>query len=135
MEIATLRRASKLAERIGHIQVATVGQDGVPHMTVAGKLAIDPEGLVEVTAWFCPMTVENLSMNRAISLVIWDPAADKGYQLLGMTERLEDMAYLDGYIPEQEDDVPIPQVMRKLVIRVDKILDFRHAPHSDIEAS
>jgi hypothetical protein len=135
MEIAALRRASKLAERIGHIQVATVGHDGVPHMTVAGKLSIDPEGLVEVTAWFCPMTVKNLSMNRAISLVIWDPAADKGYQLLGMTERLEDMAYLDGYIPEQEDDVPIPQVMRKLVIRVDKILDFRHAPHSDIEAS
>jgi hypothetical protein len=104
-------------------------------MTVAGKLSIDPEGLVEVTGWFCPMTVENLSMNRAISLVIWDPADDKGYQLLGETERLEDLAYLDGYIPELEDDVPIPQVERKIVIRVVKILDFRHAPHSDIEAT
>jgi hypothetical protein len=135
METATLHRANKLAEKIGHIQIATVGQDGMPHMTVAGKLSIDPEGLVEVTAWFCPMTVENLSMNRAISLVIWDPATDKGYQLLGMTERLEDLAYLDGYIPEQEDDVPIPQVMQKLVVRVDKILNFRRAPHSDIEAS
>lgn len=135
MKITALRDAVKLAKRLGHVFIGTVGQDGVPHIAAAGKLNLDHEDRIEVTAWFCPTTIVNLQVNRAISLVIWDPESDKGYQLLGETEQIVDLAFLDGYIPGQEDARPIPEIERKLVVRVDKILDFTHAPHSDIETA
>jgi len=135
MKIIALRDAVKLAKRLGHIFIGTVGPDGLPHIAAAGKLNLEAEGQIEVTAWFCPATVANLQINRAISLVIWDPELDKGYQLLGETEQIVDLAILNGYLPEQEESHPVPQIERKLVIRVDKILDFTHAPHSDIDAA
>ena len=50
-------------------------------VAAAGKLALTPEGRVAVAAWFCPATVANLQKNRRVSLVIWDPKVDTGYQL------------------------------------------------------
>ena len=135
MQITALRDAVTLAKKLGHIFIGTVGQDGVPHIAAAGKLNFETEDRVEVMAWFCPTTVANLQVNRAISLVIWDLESDKGFQLLGETEQIVDLAFLDGYIPGQEESHPVPQIERKLVIRVDKILDFTHAPHSDIETA
>ncbi len=135
MKITALGDAVKLAKRLGHIFIGTVGHDGLPHIAAAGKLNLETEDHIEVTAWFCPETVANLQTNRAISLVIWDPEPDKGYQLLGETEQIVELAFLDGYLPEQEEGHPLPQIERKLVIRIDKILDFTHAPHSDIETA
>ena len=34
---------------------------------------------------------------------------------------------------DEEGKPPIPQVERELLIRVDKVLAFSHAPHSDAE--
>jgi len=102
-------------------------------MAAAGKLALTPEGRVAVAAWFCPMTVANLQKNRRVSLVIWDPKVDVGYQLLGETEKVEEIAMMNGYSPGVELHSPLPQVERQLLVRVDKIIDFKHAPHSDVE--
>jgi hypothetical protein len=132
MKIDTLRQAIELAEKLGHLMVATVGPDGMPHVAAAGKIFQRGES-VEVTAWFCPATVENLRSSKAIALVVWDPLQDQGYQLLGRAEQVTEVAQLDGYLPELEERTPLPQVERKLLIRVTAILDFRHAPHSDIE--
>ncbi len=129
-----LGKAIRLAERLEHIIVTTVGEGGMPHVTAAGKVSLQTEGQVAVTAWFCPVTVMNLQKNRAISIVIWDADADEGYQLLGEMKRIEDLAFMDGYMPE-EIERPSPQIERKLVVRVDKILGFKHAPHNDIEAA
>lgn len=133
MNPATLQAAVSLAARLGHVFVATVGADGMPHLAAAGKIALVGE-VLEVSAWFCPATVANLRQNRAVSLVVWEPASDQGYQLLGQTERVEEVAIMDGFLPREEAR-PLPQVERKLVVRVERILDFRHAPHSDIESS
>jgi len=38
---------------------------------------------------------------------------------------------LNGFIPGET--VTVPQVERKLVVRVDQILTFSHAHHSDID--
>ena len=128
-----LNQAIVLAQRLQHVFVATTDGKGLPHMAAAGKLALTPEGRVAVAAWFCPMTVANLQKNRRVSLVIWDPKMDTGYQLLGETEKVEDIAMMDGYTPRVDLHPPLPQVERQLLVRVDKIIDFKHAPHNDVE--
>lgn len=133
MKRAILEAAVNLAERVGHIFVTTVGADGFPHVAAAGKFGLDREGLAEVTAWFCPATVANLQSSPAVSLVVWDPETDTGYQLLGRNERLVELAVMDGYIPGRDEQPPFPQVERKMVVRVEAVLDFKHAPHSDIQ--
>ena len=128
-----LDQAAALAQKLQHVFVATTDGKGLPHVAAAGKLALISEGRVAVTAWFCPMTVANLQKNRKVSLVIWDPRADMGYQLLGQAEKVEEIAMMNGHAPGIESQPPLPQVERQLWVRVDKIIDFKHAPHSDIE--
>jgi predicted pyridoxine 5'-phosphate oxidase superfamily flavin-nucleotide-binding protein len=133
MNKKTLTQAAALAQKLRHVFVATSDGKGLPHMAAAGKLALTPDGRVAVAAWFCPMTVANLQKNRRVSLVIWDPQSDMGYQLLGQAEKVEEIAMMNGHAPGVESQHPLPQVERQLLVRVDKIIDFKHAPHSDVE--
>jgi hypothetical protein len=64
---------------------------------------------------------------------VWDPASDAGYQLLDEVEKVRKLSILNGYIPEEEKKPPPPQVERELVVRVEKIITFSRAPHSDLE--
>jgi hypothetical protein len=133
MKTEKLKVVVEFAQSLGHVFVATADQNGLPHLAAAKELSLEEDGLIGVAAWFCPGTVSNLQVNNNISIVVWNPANDRGYQLLGKLERMEELAVMDGYAPELEE-VPLPQVERKIIVRLDKILDFRHAPHSDIEA-
>ena len=133
MKSEILRSAISLAEKLGHIFVATADSGGTPHVAAAGKLAYDSKDHVSVAAWFCPGTLANLKNNKQISLVVWDAPDDHGFQLLGEVEQIEDMAMLNGFASEMEAPAPLPQVERRLSVRVDKVLHFSHAPHSDIE--
>ena len=67
-----------------------------------------------MAAWFCPITVANLQKNRQVSLVIWEYKGDTGYQLLGETEKVEEIAMMNGYVPGAESRHPLPQVERQL---------------------
>ena len=133
MNQKTLNQAVALAQKLRHVFVATTDGKRLPHIATAGKMALTTEGHVAVAAWFCPMTVANLQKNRRVSLVIWDPQVDIGYQLLGEAEKVEEIAMMNGYTPGAESQPPLPQVERQLLVRVDKIVDFKHAPHSDVE--
>jgi hypothetical protein len=134
MNIRTLKEAVLLARNIGHILIATADAKGLPHMAAAGRvnLASDEESVV-VEDWFCPGTMANLQANRNTALIIWDPKMDKGYQLLGETEKVEDTAMMNGYVPNLEDKTPLPQVERRVLIRVNKVMAFRKLPHTDQE--
>jgi hypothetical protein len=132
MKTASLSQVIELAGKLGHLLVATVGPDGMPHIAAAGNISQSGES-VEVTAWFCPATVENLRTSKAVALVIWDAERDLGYQLLGLADQVFEVAQLDGYLPDLDERLPLPQVARKLLIRVTGILEFKLAPHSDIE--
>ena len=46
---------------------------------------------------------------------------------------MKDLEMLNGYSPDLEKKEPIPQVERELVVQVDQILEFKIAPHSDLE--
>jgi hypothetical protein len=66
-------------------------------------------------------------------MVVWDAPSDKGYQLLGLVEKIEEIAMMNGYSPEIDETIVMPQVENRLLVRVDKIIAFSHAPHSDLE--
>jgi hypothetical protein len=130
-----LDAAIGLAEKLGHVFVATADSSGMPHVAAAAQLNKISDNHVAVSAWFCPGTVANLDDNHCISLVVWDPLSDQGFQILGAVENIAEQAMMNGYSPDGELEAPIPQVERKLQVRVDKILAFSHAPHSDLDLS
>ncbi len=132
MKPETLVQTAALAQSIGHVLVATADAKGLPHVAPADNMTLIPEGKrVTIEAWFCPGTLANLQSNRQIALVIWDPKVDRGYQVVGETEGVEDVALLDGYVPAL--DSMLPQGKKRLYIRVKKIMAFQHAPHTDEE--
>ena len=128
-----IQSAVTLGQKLGHVFVATADSKGLPHVAAAGRISLGADGLLAVAAWFCPGTVVNLEHNTKITLVVWDAVADTGYQLLGNVEKIEETAMMDGYIPEMESTGPSPQVERQLLVKVNKVMAFSHAPHSDLE--
>lgn len=134
MNPQTLNKAVTLGQQVGHLFVCTADPQGLPHVAAAGEITmVPPEGHVAVDAWFCPGTVANVQFNRGVALVVWEASRDKGYQLLGEIVKVEDTGMLNGYAPEIERKSILPQVKRRLVVRVNKILVFKQAPHSDQE--
>lgn len=133
MKVEILKEAEQLAAKAGHVFVATADAKGWPHVAAAGRLALTPEGHVIVTEWFCPGTMANLRANPRLSLVVWDSASDVGYQLIGELEEIKDLSMLDGYTPQVESKSPVPQVERQLLVHIDRVIDFKRAPHTDVE--
>ena len=132
MSREAVNQAINLSQRVGHVFVATADPSGLPHVAASRKITLLEDGTrVAVEDWFCPTTVANVHQNHTVALVVWDPAGDVGYQLLGEMEKIEDMAVMNGYAPAVE--YALPQVERRLIIRVTKVIDFSHAPHSDEE--
>jgi hypothetical protein len=132
MDQGVLEQATQMANRVGHVFVATADANKWPHLAVARRLILKEHDRVAVEEWFCPGTMENLRLNSHVSVVIWDRNVDKGFQLIGDTERVSDIGVLDGYFPK-ENNKTIPQTESKIVIKVKKIIDFTRSPHSDIE--
>jgi hypothetical protein len=133
MKIQSIQQAVNLAQTLQHVFVATADASGLPHLAAASRIEVVEGAKVAISEWFCPGTMENLEHNRRIALVIWDAAVDKGYQLLGEVEDMNREAMMNGYAPELASRQPLPQVEWRLTVRVDKVLDFSHAPHSDVE--
>jgi hypothetical protein len=132
MNAEILRKAELLASKVGYVYISTADSRGWPHVAVAGRLANVRENHVVLTEWFCPGTMNNLQVNPRIALVVWDASSDKGYQLLGELEEIKELGILDGYSPNVEAKTNVPQVERQLLVHIDKILDFKRAPHTDM---
>jgi hypothetical protein len=132
MKPATLKTAVGLAEKLKYALIATANLKGLPHVAVARKVGLISDDEIMVRDWFCPGTVTNVLENKHVSVVIWDAASDKGYQLLGEAEKVEDLSMLNGNAPDVEDQPPLPQVEKRLLIKVAKILEFKQALHGDI---
>jgi uncharacterized protein len=133
MRAEALRDALALAGRLRHVFVATADAAGRPHLAAAGALTSAGENRVAVGAWFCPGTLANLAANPRLAVVVWDAEADVGHQLVGEAEGVEDLAMMDGYERELETRGPLPQTQRRILMRVQQVTGFTHAPHSDVE--
>lgn len=129
-----LKEAVTLAERVGHALLATTDARGIPHIASAGALSRPMADHVALDAWFCPQTLENLQANPHTAVVVWEPAGDTGYQMIGEMVDLIELSVMDGFVPgtEEEPLPPPPQVERRLVVRVDHVLTFTQAAHCDL---
>jgi hypothetical protein len=131
-----LEKAVLLAEKTKHVFIASVNGDGIPHIAASKSLSLDAKNNVVLTEWFCPGTMENLmGKNNHLAIAVWDARKDTGYQLIGRAKKEEDLAYLDGYASDSGKKDSVPQIQRKVTVQVEKILDFKLTPHTDIERS
>jgi len=131
MNAKKLERAIKLGKRVEHFFVALVGGDGFPYVNSARQIEQVADNQFAIEEWICPLTVQHLSENPKMAVLIWDPAADDGYEILGEVLMFEGQAFLNGFAPEVEESAYLPQVRRKLIIRAEKITAFSHALRCD----
>ena len=134
MDAEGIKKVAALEKKVGHVFVVSANSSGVPHVALARDMTITREGLVAVKAWFCRGTVANVQENGQIVLVVWDPAADQGYQLLGEIQNVGEVSMMDGYVPGEEES-SLPQVERRLLVHIDKLIEFKRGVHSDRELS
>ncbi len=134
MKQECLAKAAVLAEKGAYLFVTTAASDGYPHVAPAARLHLSPDKeRMAVDAWFCPGTMENLKGNKKVNLVVWDATLDEGYQLLGKCLGVEDIALLNGYDASLPEKAGLPQVERRIQIRVEKVLSFHRGSHTDQE--
>lgn len=132
MSKAGLKKAVELAEKVGYVFLATSNQQGIPHMAIVQPVGLDAQDHLKIVGWFCEYTMRNIYANPYLSILVWDSVQDEGYQLVGKVLDVEDIAILDGYFIREQDH-PLPQIERKMFIRVDMILTFEKRPHVDME--
>ena len=134
MKQECLTKATVLAEKGAFLFVTTAASDGYPHVAPAARLQLAPDKeRVAIDAWFCPGTLENLKENKKVDLVVWDATLDEGYQLMGKCQGVEDLAVLNGYDASLPEKTGLPQVERRIQIRVEKVLPFQRGAHTDQE--
>ena len=126
-----LERAIELGKRVEHVFSSLIGADNFPHVNCAREIEQVTENQFAIEEWICPTTVKHLSENPKIAVLIWDPAAGDGYEILGDVLMFESLAFLNGFAPEAEADASLPQVKRKLIIRAEKIIAFSHTLRCD----
>ncbi len=126
-----LHAAVEFGEKLQHICITTADRKGLPHVAAADGIRLGEEGSFHLTGWYCETTARNLEENPLISVVLWDPDTDVGYQVLGEVEAIREMATMDGFLPEMEDVQSLPRVERELLVRAKDVLLFCHAPHTD----
>jgi len=131
MNAKKLERAIELGKRVEHFFLALVGADGFPYVNTARQIEPVAENQFAIEEWICPLTVKHLSENPKMAVLIWDPASEDGYEILGEVLMFESQAFLNGFAPEVEEDAYLPQVKRKLIIRAEKITAFSHALRCD----
>ena len=127
-----LERAVSISQASGRIYMATADHGGLPHIAAAGPLTLlSDQKRVVFEAWSCPRTVANLGVNHWMALVVLPPGKDIGYELLGWLEESEDVLLMSGFDPQREAQRSIPQAKKRLIMRVDKIIGFQPAAHTD----
>ena len=133
MRRSRLEQAVEIAARAGFVMLATVDEDGTPHMTAAGKIEVASRDSLAVTEWFCPTTVANLRRHSPLAILAWDRQTDSGLQLYGTCASMHDEAVFNGLAPKVEKEPPPPQAREKVLVNIVHTTDFHKAPHADVE--
>jgi len=121
----------RFIEKTKYAVVASADSLGRPHLAAGSDLRVpDPDHLV-LEAWFCVTTLQNVTANPRVAVIVTDPVSCSGYQLLGRVEKNEGIAMIDVYAPEAEAP-GTPQVESRLVVRIDTLMAFSAGVHSDL---
>ena len=129
----SLNEAMEIAKRIGYVFLTTADRTGSPHICIVQPISIDDQDRFKLMAWFCQYSLKNLQENTKVTVVVWDPVKDTGYQLVGAIDDMQEVAELDGYAVGLEEKKHFPQVEWKILVRVEKIFNFQKSPHIDVE--
>lgn len=117
-------------ESTGNAFVASADRAGKPHLAAGKDLQVKDRSHLTFESWFCHTTMENVTVNPRVAIAVTGPAAEKGYQFCGTVLSAGDTAILDGFVPNSQE-IHLPQVQYRLVIRIDEVLEFSSGIHSD----
>ncbi len=131
MNPGKLERAIALGKKVEHLFIAIVDGKGVPYVNSVRQIEQVADNQFAIEEWICPLTVTNLGENPKLALVIWDPATDDGYEIIGEVLMFEGRAFLNGFAPEVEENAYLPQVKRRVIIRAEQIAAFSHTLRCD----
>jgi hypothetical protein len=131
MNANKLERAIRLGKRVEHFFMALVGGDGFPYVNSAREIEQVADNQFAIEEWICPLTVQHLSDNPKMAVLIWDPESGDGYEIIGEVLMFEGQAFVNGFAPEVEESAYLPQVKRKLIVRAENITAFSHALRCD----
>lgn len=121
----------RLIENAAYFFVATADSSGQPHLAIGEQVTISENSLLIFENWFCPATLQNIVCNTHVSVVAVEKESGKGYQMIGSVIRNDNAAILDGYDPTV--NLPeTPQVLTRITVKVDQLLEFTRGIHSDI---
>ena len=131
MDQSKLNEALLMMHERKYFFIASADKNGLPHLTVGSRITPHSDDLPEVYFWPCPVTLANLQWNKNVSLIVWDEERDKGFQLLGMVEKMEEYVVVDRSVPGVEVNQTDLHVCWRLEVRVLKVLVFTQEIHSD----
>ena len=132
MKEAAVHQAVAMAAEGLPVFLTTVSAAGVPHLTTVGSVSQLDRDRLRLAEWFCPQTVENTRDNRQVSLTVWDPAHNTGWQFTGQVELIQAAAMMNGYDPNTPIE-PMPQTLSTLDLHIEHAIRFHHGPHTDKE--
>lgn len=134
MNLQSLKKAIELGQSNQQVLIGTANRKMEPHIAAGAKMEMIDDIHVRVSEWFCQTTVSNLLENPSVCLVVMDAQKRVGYQLVGVSEQIENMAVLGCWTPELEAKALMPQIERRVLVMVYSVLDFKSGPHSDSES-
>jgi predicted pyridoxine 5'-phosphate oxidase superfamily flavin-nucleotide-binding protein len=130
MTNGVIEKLSDLMEKVSYLIVATTDNKGLPHIASTSSFRLTSDESLVLTDWFCAITMANLKHNPSVAILVWNDARDVGYQIVGEVERIQELSILNGYLPEKTS-TPVPQVEWELSVRIEEVLGFSNAAHSD----
>ena len=133
-EPGAFEKAVSLSQRNAIVIIATADVQSIPHVAAATEgFEICGPRTVSISEWFCPGTVRNLRQNEHVSLTIWDPDTDSGYQLIGRLVNFKNAGIFNGTTPRLGKQSARPKIGKQMMVRIETITRFSAAPHSDAQ--
>lgn len=120
----------RFIERTAIAVVASTNSNGQPHLALGTVCKGDVGDQLAFENWLCYQTLDNVRENPRVTVAVIVPEERIGYQFSGRVVDTVDVAIMDGYQPEAKPAAQ-PQVMSRLVIRVEKVAAFCEGLHID----
>lgn len=120
----------RFIERVATAVVASTDSGGHPHLALGTVCKGDDGDRLSFENWLCYQTLDNVRENPHVAIAVIDPEERIGYQFSGRVVDTLDIAIMDGYQPATRPAAD-PQVMTRLVIRVEKVTAFCEGLHND----
>ena len=121
----------QLIGSVSHVFVATADSSGHPHIAIGEQVIVSENSVLIFKNWFCPVTLQNISNNSKVSVVVVMPGTGIGYQMLGSVVWSADAEFIDRYDPSMY--LPeTPQILTRFNVKVEQVLEFTSGIHSDI---